>query len=111
MTDGVSLEEIQGTVKALRYAVWHATSAELVAAGADPADMPPCPVADEELAALAAPLAALVTAARQAIAEQIGITGLAEQAAFARGQLQAELDAHELNAAFAEIEADEEPLS
>lgn len=106
MAEGVSAEAIQGAVKALRYVLWHADRTDRVAAGVDPADMPPCPVADAELAALAAPLAVLVTVGRRAIAAQAGITDPAEQGRFARGQLEGELETHEMNAAFAGVEAE-----
>jgi hypothetical protein len=52
ITDGIPAETLNGTAKALRYAAWVAGNDERAAVGVDPADWPPCPVADDELAGL-----------------------------------------------------------
>jgi hypothetical protein len=99
-------EQLGLTAKALRFTVWQLDMTACRAAGADPADMPPCPVADGELPALAAPLAVLVTAARRALAENLGIEGAEAQTAAARAFLLNEIENCELSAAFAETEAE-----
>lgn len=104
-----SAEQFEMTVKALRFTVWQLDVTAWRAAGADPADMPPCPVTDAELPALAAPLAQLAIAARRAMAENLGFDGPDAQAAAARAFLLGELETHELNAAFAAVEAEEPP--
>jgi hypothetical protein len=105
MTDGIPVEALNGTVKALRYAAWVAGNDERAADGVDPADWPPCPVAADGLAELVPPLTALVTAAWRASAERQGIADPAGQRRAARVQLEMLLESVELGASFAAIEA------
>lgn len=107
MTDGIPAETLNGTAKALRYAAWVSGNDERAAAGVDPADWPPCPVAAAEFAGLVPPLTAIVTAAYRALAEQQGVSDPAGQRQAARGYLEIQLESVELSASFAAIEAEE----
>jgi hypothetical protein len=108
MADGIPVEALNGTVKALRYAAWVAGNDERAADGVNPADWPLCPVDNDELAELVPPLTALVTAAWRAAAERQGITDPAGQRRAAREQLEMLLESVELGVSFAEIEAEME---
>jgi hypothetical protein len=102
-----SKEEMEGIVRALRYVLWRTDHGRWIAAGGDAADAPPCPVTVADLPDLANALAAQVVAARGQIATgQFGITDPAEVAGFVHGQLQRELESAELNARFADIDAE-----
>jgi hypothetical protein len=104
--EGPPAEQLDRTARALRYVLWFADNGERLAAGEHPADVPPCPVAEEDLPGLVAPLAALVIAARRALAENLGKETPQEQAEWASGQLLAEAEGLEMAASFAVIAAE-----
>lgn len=98
-------ETADGTMNALRFTLWAAERADLLAAGADAGDVPVCPVDVIELPEALA-LAALIVVGRRALAAQLGISDPAGQAAFARDQLARELEIVEMAAIGAGVEAE-----
>lgn len=100
-------EAIDGTISALRYTLWAAERAAVLAAGGTDDDVPLCPV--DKLDGLA--LADLVIGARRQLAAAQDITDPAAQHEFARCALLGELESLELSASFAAVDAEfaEEP--
>ena len=94
-------ELIRQSAAALRY-----TLAVLDETGRQAGDAAGLAMTVDEAIALAPALAHLVIGARHALAERHGASGPAEQAAAVRTWLLAELEGHELNAAFADVEAE-----
>jgi hypothetical protein len=106
MTQGPAPGQFEQAAAALRYTLAVLDETGRQAAGGSPADAAPVSMTVDEAIALAPALAHLVIAARRALAENRGVDGPEAQAAWARAQLQGELEAHEMNAAFAAVEAE-----
>ena len=99
-------ELIRQSAAALRYTLAVLDETGRQAGGGRPGDAAGLAMTVDEAIALAPALAHLVIGARHALAERHGASGPAEQAAAVRTWLLAELEGHELNAAFADVEAE-----
>ena len=101
-------EERSRVIRALRFALWAGANEGLgVAALAEEVPLELAnPDAPGDLWALAVSLADLATTARRAIAESLGIDNPEGQAEFARGQLERELEGHEISASFTVVDAE-----
>jgi hypothetical protein len=106
MTAAPPPELIRQAAVALRYTLAVLDETSRQAAGGSPDHAVPVTMDVAEALALAPALAHLVLGARCVLAENLGIDGPEAQAAWARAQLQGELEAHEMSAAFADVEAE-----
>jgi hypothetical protein len=102
-------EQIMVAVKALRYTLAYMDELDRQEAGGSPADAPGVSMTVDEALALAPSLALLLVSARQELAGRELLTNdPAEQNRGAREELQRQLEALEITAAFAGVDAEME---
>ena len=98
--------QFEQAAAALRYTLAVLDETGRQAAGGSQGDAAPVTKTVDEAIALAPYLAHLVIAARCVLAGNLGIDGPEARAAWARAQLQGELETCEMNAAFVGVEAE-----